>query len=72
MLFDKIGRKFYSSDEGIRTTIYDKSKTYLNTAVVPPLFTQFPPFNNLVLTPYIGMARSGESGRTPGNPGIMH
>lgn len=74
MLFDKIGRKFYSPDEigaelppthdeigaGSPTgeTIYSGGKPYLNTEHEPLQFTEFPEFNNFVLTPYLGMALS--------------
>ena len=72
MLFDKIGRKFYSpngledvSEGGLcglplpstEGTIYESGKTYLNTEVAPPLFDMFPEFDDLTLTPYVGMIK---------------
>lgn len=64
MLFDKIGRKFYSPDDetgaelhATGETIYSGDKPYLNTEVEPPLFTEFQQFNDFAQTPYAGMLR---------------
>lgn len=57
MLFDKIGRKFYSR-EPTGETIYTGEKHYLNTRVEPPMFIAFPEFDDLILTPYVGMTDS--------------
>lgn len=70
MLFDKIGRKFYYPDETggelqARETIYTGEKHYLNTRVEPPMFIAFPEFDDLILTPYVGMKGPSKKDNTP-------
>ena len=69
MLFDKIGRKFYSPDDETAAELPN-----LNTTYAPPLWTAFPEFNDLILTPHLGMAMSGHSGGSGAeiDPGAMH
>lgn len=66
MLFDKIGRKFYYPDETGEEEVHVRP-----SIVEPPLFTAFPEFNDIILTPYLGMAYSSHND-SHSEPGIMH
>lgn len=64
MLFDKIGRKFYSPDGELHAgsgTIYSGDKPYLSTEFEPIEFHMFPKFNGVRAVPYMGISLSDDN-----------